>query len=185
MMRLRRLGLWITFLIAGVAHAGNPVVASLVAEGASAASQTLVLSSGMVAINTPIAAPAWIVKPGDPVSAAQRPASLRITLYGDPSPQGREILCALDVRYFSTDGAWRPYFRLADTMLFVRQGERIVPLVASEPKVTLDMGDLVPNAQGYYPYLRFTAIAAPLAVQAWSVGSAASALPVAGSAPSP
>lgn len=161
----------LALLIAGAARADSGTLASLIADGAAAdTARALAWTNGIVvAKNALPAASAWVLRPGDAVDGPARPQSARITLYGEETPQGREVLCAALVKYFPRDGGWQPYFRLDDEMLFVRQKDWVVPFVNSEPKIALGMGDLMPNIEGYYPFLRFTGVERPIAIEAWSV----------------
>ncbi len=114
----------------------------------------------------------WSISAGEVVRGRDRPADRQVDFYqGKPGPQ-RELLCTLLVRYFPVSEGWAPRYRLREELFFMRQGERWVPLktIDGEPSVIIQMGNTLPNVEGYYPSLRFGLTTGPITIDAWRVG---------------
>lgn len=112
----------------------------------------------------------WHVRQGTPVIGAAAPRSRRVDFYQGEGVQ-RQIMCALEVKYFRIKNKWLPHYRLYQEVLFVRDGDRWRPLdnVAGVPVLVEHSSAFLANAEGFYPALDFGLTVGKLEIDAWQV----------------
>ena len=111
----------------------------------------------------------WLLRPGDSIKAAGRPADKFIELVY----LANQTLCVVEVRYFPDGGRWKPAFRIDETPLVMRDPAtgRWLPIgyVNGDPSLLMFLGPKLPNPEGYFSELRFTLTTGPLAITSYRV----------------
>ncbi|OGI42524.1 MAG: hypothetical protein A2150_00955 [Candidatus Muproteobacteria bacterium RBG_16_64_11] len=114
----------------------------------------------------------WLLRPGERVKAAVRPADKFIEL-AHAADGNSQTLCVVEVRYFPDGPRWKPAFRIDETPLVARDpatGQwRPVGYVDGNPALLQLIGPSLPNAEGYYSELRFGLTTGPVAIHAYTV----------------
>ncbi len=114
----------------------------------------------------------WLLRPGDSIKGAVRPADKFIEL-AHAADGNSQTLCVVEVRYFPDGQRWKPAFRIDDTPLMVHDpatGQwRPVGYVDGNPALIQLIGPSLPNAEGYYSELRFGLTTGPVAIHAYTV----------------
>lgn len=114
----------------------------------------------------------WLLRPGDSIKGADRPADKFIEL-AYLANNANQTLCIVEVRYFPDGGRWKPAFRIDDTPLVVRDPNtglwRPVGYVDGNPSLMMFIGPKLPNPEGYFSELRFTLTTGPMAITSYRV----------------
>lgn len=114
----------------------------------------------------------WLLRPGDSIKAAGRPADKFIEFI-HAADGASQTLCVVEVRYFPDGKRWKPAFRIDETPLVTRDpatGQwRPIGYVDGNPSLLTFKGPTLPNPEGYYSELRFSLTFGPLAIQSYRV----------------
>ncbi len=114
----------------------------------------------------------WLLRPGDSVKGADRPADKFIELVYLVN-NANQTLCIVEVRYFLDGGRWKPAFRVDETPLMMRDpaSGQWLPLgyVEGNPSLLMFKGSRLPNPEGYFSELRFSLTTGPMAITSYRV----------------
>lgn len=123
------------------------------------------------------AVPSWTITAGDARSGSTAPFPRRLDLYQKIAGQ-LKLAAVVRVRYFATQGAWVPGYRMSEEMYFVptKNGWKPLVLTGGVPAMLSTTSSALPNAQGYYASLTFSSTTGPLPIDAWAVHRITSSL---------
>lgn len=114
----------------------------------------------------------WYILPGTVLRSFQTPPrGVRVRLYTGKGVN-RRLLCTVRVRYYRvTGGKWRPWYELDSDYNGIWHNNAFKPFnpAIEEQPLVYRIGSLLPNGDGYYPYLKLQSSVGPLSINSWNV----------------
>jgi hypothetical protein len=168
------LGAFVLLCLASLAQAREPVLLVLAyVENDKLVKQDLRGDVGLFPLKaTKGPQPEWQLRPGESLKGANRPADKFIELIFLVNDTD-QTLCVVEVRYFLDGGRWKPYFRIDDSPLVIRDPNsglwRPAGYVDGNPSLLMFIGPKIPNLEGYYSELDFSLTTGPLAITSYRV----------------
>ena len=108
----------------------------------------------------------WTIKPGDPLRVDTQPSDRAVDLFTGTA-LAPTLLCRVVLRYYRGGEGWIPQFRLEEQPAVAYVNGRWRPI--GDIGGLVRFGNLLPNADGFFPTIEIGASAGDLAIVAWQV----------------
>ncbi|MFL6624596.1 MAG: hypothetical protein ACJ8J7_06580 [Sulfurifustaceae bacterium] len=131
---------------------------------------TVLDEPGLKLRQAPVVANEWKLTADEPLTGNARPQDRLIELYSGAA-SAPILVCRVLVRYYPKNGKWVPGFRIDEEPLLVNVGGRWQPieLVKGTPTLLVQKGNVLPNAEGFFPAITFAFSSGSFPVVGWRV----------------
>ena len=108
----------------------------------------------------------WTLKPGDRLRVDTQPPDRAVDLFTGTALTP-SLMCRVVVRYYSSSDGWTPQFRLEEqpAVVYANGGWRPIGDIGG----LVQLGNILPNGDGFFRTIEFGASAGDLAIVAWQV----------------